>query len=44
MLLMIAMIAFINFWFGGVAVAQEEKIAVRTLKADKLYNMAKKMY
>jgi hypothetical protein len=44
MLLVISFIILIMFWFGGVAVAQEEKIAKKTLKADRLYNMAKKMF
>jgi hypothetical protein len=43
MLILVALVILIMFWFGGVAVAQEDKLAVKRLKADKLYNMAKIM-
>jgi len=31
------------FWFGAATVAQEYKVALKKMKADKLYNMAKIM-
>jgi hypothetical protein len=44
MMMLMIIIVLIMFWFGGNAVAQEDLIAKRTLKADKLFNKAKEMY
>ena len=44
MLILIIVIILIMFWFGGVAMAQEDLVAKSSLKADKLYNKAKEMY
>jgi hypothetical protein len=43
MLILVALVILIMFWFGAVAVAEEYKLVAQRMKADKLYNMAKIM-